>query len=220
MTQNTLSSKADSTCENQRNADQSEVLRTLTSHSEPYIAEDIENISGDQALAQGTEYPFADVKISTEKRAARERFILASVLIPKPVETVWKVVTAYEQLADFIPNLTSSQLVSNSEGRIRLEQIGAQCFLKFKFCARVVLDMTEHFPYEVGFSMVEGDFKHFEGAWKLHPTEVPDITQLSYHLSVKPPLAMPASLIEHHICHNLTANLLAIREQTISVAAG
>ena len=158
------------------------------------------------------------VEISTEKRPAKERRILATVTIPKPIEQVWQVITDYEHLADFVPNLTSSKLLSSDNGRIRLEQIGSQCFLRFKFCARVVLDMTENFPKEVGFSMQEGDFRQFEGAWKLEPTADEQSTQLSYNLSVKPPRAMPAALIEHHICHNLTLNLLAIRQRALETA--
>ena len=157
-----------------------------------------------------------NVDISTEKRPNRERRILASVIIPKSVEQVWNVITDYEHLADFVPNLTKSTLLPNPEGRIRLEQVGAQCFLRVKFCARVVLDMTENFPHQLDFSMLEGDFKQFEGTWKLQPT--PQGTQLSYEVSVRPPRAMPVSLIEHHLCRSITVNLLAIQQHSMQLA--
>ncbi|MEM9946807.1 MAG: SRPBCC family protein [Cyanobacteria bacterium P01_D01_bin.36] len=160
----------------------------------------------------------ADVTISTEKRPAKQRRILASVEIPQPVDKVWQVITDYDHLADFIPSLTTSKVISQTDGRIRLEQIGAQCFLKIKFCARVVLEMTESFPHKVGFSMQEGDFKQFEGAWHLQPTENQQATLLSYDLFVKPPKAMPIALIERHIRHNLTTNLLAIHQRTLALA--
>lgn len=143
---------------------------------------------------------------------------MATVTIPHPVEQVWNVITDYEHLADFVPNLTTSKILAYSDGRIRLEQIGTECFLKFKFCARVVLDMTERFPYEVGFSMQEGDFRQFQGAWKLQASEDNQSTQLCYDLCVKPPRAMPATLIEHHIRQGLTANMLAIRQRVLEVA--
>lgn len=156
------------------------------------------------------------VSIKTEKLAPRQRQIVASVIIPCALEQVWQILTDYESLADFIPNLTSSRLLSRPDGGIRLEQIGAQCFLNFKFCARVILDMTEMFPREIGFSMVEGDFKKFIGRWSLKPARLGEqvATVLSYELIVQPPLAMPVQLIEHHICHNLTQNLLAICDRT------
>jgi ribosome-associated toxin RatA of RatAB toxin-antitoxin module len=158
----------------------------------------------------------AYVEISTEKRPARERRILAVVTIPQPIEQVWNVITDYENLADFVPNLTSSKLLPNADGRTYLEQVGTQCFLRFKFCARVVLDMTESFPHQLGFEMKEGDFQQFKGAWILDSI-AEGVTQLSYDLSVVPPRAMPAALIEHHICHNLTTNMLAIRQRVLAM---
>ena len=156
------------------------------------------------------------VSIRTEKLSPRQRQIVADVAIPCALDQVWNVLTDYEGLADFVPNLTSSRLLSRPDGGIRLEQIGAQCFLNFKFCARVILDMTEVFPREIGFSMVEGDFKNFLGRWALQPALLGEqtATVLSYELIVQPPLAMPVQLIEHHICHNLTQNLLAICDRT------
>ncbi len=178
-----------------------------------------EMLDSEQALA--SERPAAladDVSISTEKRSARERRISASIVIPQPIEQVWQVITDYEHLADFIPSLTSSKRINNAEGRIRIEQIGAQCFLKVKFCARVVLDMTESFPNKLSFCMKEGDFKQFEGAWYLQPSGDPASTLLSYDLLVKPPLAMPLAIIERHLCHNLTHNLIAVRQRTLELA--
>lgn len=174
----------------------------------------MQSVAGNSA----TSYPStsAVVNVSTEKLPEKERRILASVVIPQPVERVWQVITDYEKLADFIPSLTTSKLIPNSEGCTRLEQVGAQCFLRVKFCARVVLDMSESFPHEVGFLMREGDFKRFEGAWRLEPTEKG--TKLSYELLVKAPAAMPATLIERHLRNNLISNLLAIHQRTLDLA--
>ncbi|MEM8502880.1 MAG: SRPBCC family protein [Cyanobacteria bacterium P01_D01_bin.1] len=184
-------------------------------HTDGQLAADLPAVTGNTAISHPS--TSAVVNISTEKRPARERRILASVIIPQPVENVWQVITDYEKLSDFIPSLTSSKLIPNSEGRTRLEQVGTQCFLRVKFCARVVLDMTENFPHEVGFLMKEGDFKRFEGFWKLEPAD--QGTKLSYDLLVKAPAAMPTPLIERHLRNNLISNLLAIHKRTLDVAA-
>jgi ribosome-associated toxin RatA of RatAB toxin-antitoxin module len=181
------------------------------------VAVQVATLQDSDLSAQGEAIAAANVKISTEKRPARERRILASVVIPAPVEKVWQVITDYERLADFVPNLTSSKLLPHPAGKIRLEQIGAQCFLRFKFCARVVLEMSEQFPHKVGFAMTEGDFNQFEGAWQLSATA--EGTHLSYDLSVKPPRAMPAALIEHHLRHNIAINLLAVRQRALELAS-
>lgn len=180
------------------------------------LAVNSKDAANDESIVRLSSYDCQHVNIKTERLAPRQRQIIASVAVPRSLEQVWTVLTDYESLSDFVPNLTSSRLLSRPDGGIRLEQIGAQCFLNFKFCARVILDMTEVFPREIGFSMVEGDFKKFLGRWLLQPAVINEqaATVLCYELIVQPPLAMPVQLIEHHICHNLTQNLLAICDRT------
>jgi ribosome-associated toxin RatA of RatAB toxin-antitoxin module len=161
----------------------------------------------------------AGVTIQTEKLEGQQRRIVAFTDIPATAEQVWQVLTDYDNLAKFIPNLSSSQRLSHPGGGIRLEQIGSQCFLNIKFCARVVLDMVEAFPQELRFSMVEGDFRQFEGKWTLEPVESAqgDVIRLGYDLVIRPPRAMPVALIERHIRHDLTRNLQAIGDRTATL---
>jgi ribosome-associated toxin RatA of RatAB toxin-antitoxin module len=161
------------------------------------------------------------VSIHTEKLDGQQRRIRAFTEIPATAEQVWQVLTDYDNLASFIPNLSCSQRLSHPQGGIRLEQIGSQCFLSIKFCARVVLDMVEAFPQELRFSMVEGDFRQFEGKWTLEPVEEAQESRvrLGYDLVIRPPRAMPVALIERHIRHDLTRNLQAICDRTTTLFA-
>ncbi|MBE9139516.1 SRPBCC family protein [Nodosilinea sp. LEGE 07088] len=156
------------------------------------------------------------VIIETEKLAGQQRRILAFTDVAATADQVWQVLTDYDNLASFIPNLAYSQRLSHPEGGIRLEQIGSQCFLNIKFCARVVVDMVEAFPRELCFSMVEGDFRQFEGKWTLDPLEGAqnELVRLGYELVIRPPRAMPVGLIERHIRHDLSRNLRAISDRT------
>ncbi|MEM0982003.1 MAG: SRPBCC family protein [Cyanobacteria bacterium P01_H01_bin.58] len=162
----------------------------------------------------------AALEIVTEKLQGRHRRILASIAIPCSVEQLWQILTDYDNLAEFIPNLTLSRQIGASESGTLLEQVGAQCFLNIQFCARVVLNMVEQFPHRLGFTMVEGDFRSFEGAWQLEPaSESEGLTRLVYDLTLCPPRAIPVILIERHLRHDLTQNLQAIRQQAIAVAS-
>ncbi len=154
--------------------------------------------------------------ITTEKLEGRQRRIIASIVIPCPTEQVWRVLTDYENLANFIPNLTLSRPVERPEPGFFLEQIGSQCFLNFQFCARVVLKMVEEFPHLISFKMVEGDFKRFEGAWKLKEDSSTAGTRLTYEVVICPPRVIPVALIERHLRHDLTQNLQAILAYTIA----
>lgn len=160
------------------------------------------------------------VSIQVEKLAERQRQITAQVKIPHPIEKVWKILTDYEALPQFIPNLAKSCLLEHPSGGIRLEQVGSQQLLKFKFCARVVLDLEEIFPKLINFQMVEGDFKGFSGQWCLepYPLNIGQGTILCYTIQVWPKLTMPISIIENRLSKDLQLNLLAIRQRTMELS--
>ncbi|MGJ3246160.1 MAG: SRPBCC family protein [Elainellaceae cyanobacterium] len=155
-----------------------------------------------------------EVDVRTEQAGGRQRKISAQIQIPHSVEQIWQILTDYETLADFIPNLAKSQRIEHPSGGIRLEQVGSQCLLNFHFCARVVLDMVETFPNLIEFRMVEGDFKTFEGQWRLQPAiDSCDTTDLTYTVVVCPPRLMPANIIERRLNQNLRVNLVSIHQR-------
>ncbi|BAZ26444.1 cyclase/dehydrase [Kalymmatonema gypsitolerans NIES-4073] len=155
------------------------------------------------------------VEVQIEKIAERQRQITAMLQIPQPVEQVWKVLTDYEALVDFVPNLTKSRLLEHPQGGIRLEQVGSGRFVGLNFCARVVLDLEEYFPKEINFRMVEGDFKDFSGSWLLQPDSLNNhrATHLCYTVKVWPKRTMPVGIIERRLSNDMRLNLLAIRQR-------
>jgi ribosome-associated toxin RatA of RatAB toxin-antitoxin module len=176
------------------------------------------NLEGD--LLADTVVP-AKVEVQVERIAERQRRISAKIQIPQPVERIWKVLTDYEALADFIPNLAKSRLIEHPNGGIRLEQIGSGRLLNFNFCARVVLDLEEYFPQEINFRMVEGDFKGFSGSWCLEPYSLGEYigTNLCYTIQVWPKLTMPVAIIENRLSNDLRLNMLAIHQRVGELAS-
>ncbi len=160
------------------------------------------------------------VQVQIQKIAERQRQITAKVQIPQPVEQVWKVLTDYEALADFIPNLAKSCRLEHPTGGIRLEQIGSQRLLRFNFSARVVLDLEEVFLKEISFRMVEGDFKDFSGRWCLEPYSHELIgTNVCYTVKVWPKFTMPVTIIERRLSKDMELNLLAIWKRVEELAS-
>lgn len=175
-------------------------------------ASDETNQEPNLAVSTGVE-PSVDIQI--EKIAERQRQITAKIQIPQPIEKIWKVLTDYEALVDFIPNLAKSRRLEHPDGGIRLEQVGSQRLLNFNFCARVVLDLEEYFPKEINFRMIEGDFKGFSGSWRLEPCPCGDAmgTNLCYTIQVWPKLTMPVTIIENRLSKDLQLNLLAVYQR-------
>jgi ribosome-associated toxin RatA of RatAB toxin-antitoxin module len=170
----------------------------------------------DQTTAASTleiaDKPQTPVSLEVESIDRRQRKIQAEIVLPHSPEQIWQVLTDYEGLADFIPNLAQSQRLDHPEGGIRVEQIGTQSALMMKFSARVVLDMQEEYPSALGFEMVEGDFKGFSGEWRLIPGPGAQTT-LRYTLTVWPKRTMPISMVEKRLAVDLPHNLRAIGQR-------
>ncbi|KAH9685392.1 hypothetical protein KPL70_013941 [Citrus sinensis] len=145
----------------------------------------------------------------------RERRIKAEMLVNADVDSVWNALTDYERLADFVPNLAcSGRIPCPYPGRIWLEQRGLQRALYWHIEARVVLDLQELIhsasDRELYFSMVDGDFKKFEGKWSIKSGTRSSTTNLSYEVNVIPRLNFPAIFLERIIRSDLPVNLQAL----------
>ncbi|CAH8281975.1 unnamed protein product [Eruca vesicaria subsp. sativa] len=148
----------------------------------------------------------------------RERRIRGEIWVDSDSQSVWDVLTDYERLADFIPNLVSSgRIPCPHPGRIWLEQRGLQRALYWHIEARVVLDLHEcpDSPNggELHFSMVDGDFKKFEGKWSVKSGVRSVGAVLSYEVNVLPRFNFPAIFLERIIRSDLPVNLRAVARQ-------
>ncbi len=140
------------------------------------------------------------------------RRLAAQLRTPLSVDVLWKVLTDYENLSSFIPNLSSSRVLAQTAHTVRLAQVGSQQLLGLKFSAQVELELTEHLADGLlQFRMVKGDFRRFEGNWRLQ--SLPDGTSLLYELTVQGCLGMPVGLIEQRLRADLAANLLAVEQE-------
>ncbi|XP_051177158.1 uncharacterized protein [Lolium perenne] len=157
----------------------------------------------------------ASVQCDVDVVSWRERRVFASVAVAADVDTVWRIITDYERLADFVPNLVhSGRIPCPHEGRIWLEQRGLQQALYWHIEARVVLDLRE-VPdavngRELHFSMVDGDFKKFEGKWTVRSGPRSASAILLYEVNVIPRFNFPAIFLERIISSDLPVNLTAL----------
>ncbi|KAI9165042.1 hypothetical protein LWI28_006495 [Acer negundo] len=145
----------------------------------------------------------------------RERRVKAEISVQADIDSVWNALTDYERLADFIPNLVcSGRIPCPHPGRIWLEQRGLQRALYWHIEARVVLDLREFLnsanDRELHFSMVDGDFKKFEGKWSIKSGPSSATTTLSYEVNVIPRFNFPAIFLERIIRSDMPVNLRAL----------
>ena len=90
--------------------------------------------------------------------------IFAEVKVHASVDQVWRVITDYDHLADFVPNLVSSKRIPSSKpGVIHLRQLGCSQSVFWRLEAEAVLECVEvqrvMGARELRFKAIEGDFK-------------------------------------------------------------
>ena len=166
-------------------------------------------------LQRSTRGRHQTIEQTVERLPQGVRRLAVQLRTDQTVDDLWEVLTDYEGLSEFIPNLSSSKLIERSGNRVTLSQIGSQqLVLGLKFSAEVQLELTEHRPEGLlQFRMIKGDFRSFEGSWRLQ--SVPDQTLVLYELTVQGCLGMPVALIEQRLRQDLNDNLLAVEEETI-----
>ena len=127
--------------------------------------------------------PSEPIEQEIERLPSATRRLAAQLRLPLAEEAVWQVLTDYESLPTFIPNLVSSRLLSRDGSFVKVEQVGSQKFVGLSFSASVRLELQERCAEGIlGFRMVSGDFRRFEGAWTVVKTS--DGVRLRYELLV------------------------------------
>lgn len=159
-------------------------------------------------------------KVVIERPLPNRRVVSSDIMINTPLDTVWKVLSDYSSLADYIPNLAISKLQPHPKGGIRLEQCGVQKILGFEFRAAVTMDMTEvHASSDllraIDFGLVESrDFQVFEGSWIMESS--PDDagrTLLQYRVTIVPRGLVPVKAIEWRIGEDIPGNMEAVKRE-------
>ncbi len=145
------------------------------------------------------------------------RRLAAQLRTKLKTDEIWSVLTDYENLNKFIPNLSSSQLIYKEANKVRLKQVGCQEFIGFKFSAEVQIELIESLEHgKIDFHQIKGDFRRFEGAWTVHSDSDQNGSYLLYELTVQGCIGMPVALIEHRLREDLTTNLLAVEDEALN----
>ena len=148
------------------------------------------------------------------------RRLAAQLRLDLHPDWLWSVLTDYENLQRFIPNLAASRQLWRRGSVVGLEQEGAQQFIGLSFRAKVELELTEHLEERrLSFVMRKGDFRRFEGLWQLQVDRAGVTTSLLYELTVQGCLGMPIGLIEQRLRDDLAANLRAVEREARRRAA-
>ena len=157
---------------------------------------------------------FRTIEQTMEKLSGGTRRLAAQLTTSASFDSLWSVLTDYDRLNLYIPNLLSSKKIFQKENNVHLKQVGAQDFLGIKFSAEVTINLFEE--KEIGllrFSLIKGDFRKFEGSWRIQKTKDNSKNSLIYDLTVQGCQWMPIGMIERRLKKDLSENLIAVDKQ-------
>lgn len=172
-----------------------------------------------------------------ESPSINSRRITSSILIDADIDTVWSLLTDYNNLATHVPNLVRSYTVPSPNDGIRIFQEGAQKIIGFDFRASLTMDMFEEAENvvddvlrsqqvrKIGFKLVESSMlSSFDGEWVLRchsRVRVFDIgrnaytyrykTKLTYSVFVRPRGPVPVLALEWRVKEDIPINLIAVK---------
>lgn len=96
---------------------------------------------------------------------------LGQVVTKGDLETAWQVLTDYNNFQNFLPNIASSKIISNSANKVVFEQINVVdlWLLKQEFKVKIAADKNKP-NNQITFQIIDGDLKKLRGAWTIETT--------------------------------------------------
>jgi carbon monoxide dehydrogenase subunit G len=129
-----------------------------------------------------------DVQIHTTRDGG---FVIvsASAVMKVDPHVAWAVLSDYDHLAGFIPDMKSSRVVSRQGNLVRVEQKGDVGFLFYKEPVSMLLEVREEPPTRIFARGIEGNIKGLETRYELHHSDAG--TKLVYAGRFEPDFSIP-----------------------------
>jgi len=107
-------------------------------------------------------------------RTAREGDLVtmsASAVMQVDPRIAWAVLTDYDHLAKFIPDMKSSRVVWREGNKLRVEQKGDVGFFFYKEPVNVTMEVLEEPPRRVTAHAIEGNIRALQTRYDLEPSD-------------------------------------------------
>jgi len=146
------------------------------------------------------------VEVSYEDGLYSARF---AFVVAAPLALVWEVLTDFEHMAAFVPNLEHSEVLVREPGGLRIRQRGKLDFgpftMRFESQRQVELRPREGI---IRSRAIGGSTRHMQSEMRLQA--LPEGTRLDYSLEMIPERWIPSSLGVNFMRHELAEQFTAI----------
>ncbi|MFT5642744.1 MAG: ribosome-associated toxin RatA of RatAB toxin-antitoxin module [Janthinobacterium sp.] len=149
----------------------------------------------------------------------------ASATVHTPLAAAWKILTDYERMSEFVPELASAKILSRAGNQIVIEQFGAARFLFIAKPIHLIVRATETPMSAIDIALISGNMQHYEARWELRPAlsgpNPAGSVRIIYRGRLMPDFYVPGlfgvSMVRHDIRRMMQAVLARLaggREQT------
>jgi len=149
------------------------------------------------ALAQGhrTDLPKLQVSVKRVTQDALQMFeVDATGTVQAPLPTVWRILTGYDRMEEFVPDLVSCRVLSRNGNEVIIEQFGTARFLFMSRSIHLIVRATEQPMSSIDIDLISGDMKHYESRWELVPVPETGGTKVVYTGRMMPNFYVPGIL--------------------------
>lgn len=138
----------------------------------------------------------------------------ATAVVAAPLPRVWRILTNYERMTEFVPDLESCKVLSRNGNEVMIEQFGVARLLFMTRPIHLIVRATEHPMSAIDIALVSGDMKQYEAHWEMTPIPETGGTKITYKGRMMPNFYVPslfgAKMIRMDIEHMLNAVLTRI----------
>jgi ribosome-associated toxin RatA of RatAB toxin-antitoxin module len=149
-----------------------------------------------------------EVDVQRNKGEAYQIFtVKARIVANAGLQRTWQVVTDYDRLAEFIPDLTASRLVARNGRESIVSQEGFGQFLFIKKQIHLLMRVVETPFSGITVTLIKGNMHEFRADWTLTAIDA-ETTQIEYSATIAPKFYVP-SLFGAALMRSDLRNMLA-----------
>ena len=154
----------------------------------------------------------ADVADVTVREQDGIYHVAATFSVTQPAPVVFSVLTGYEQIPRYMPDVRSSRVLERGDGRALVEQEAVARVMMFSKRVHLVLDVKEE-PLVIRFRDRCGkSFDHYEGAWTLTAAGSNRV-DVRYELAAKPSFDVPEFLLKRLLKRDAQEMIRRLRDE-------
>ncbi|NVM76729.1 ribosome-associated toxin RatA of RatAB toxin-antitoxin module [Duganella sp. SG902] len=147
------------------------------------------------AQAPKLELPKLEVSVNRVDHEGQHMYeVDATGTVAAPLPKVWRILTGYERMAEFVPDMESCKVLSRNGNEVIIEQFGVARFLFMTRTIHLIVRATEQPMSSIDISLISGDMKHYEAHWELIPVPETGGTKIVYKGRMAPNFYVPGLL--------------------------